>query len=198
MTLKDKLILTDVDGCLLDWEYAFTIWMAEHGFSMLPDGKLKYSIAERYNISEEQTNKLIKLFNESAAMGFLPPMRDAMYYVKRLHEEHGYQFHCITSMSNNENAIKLREMNLKKLFGETAFKKITCLATCAPKDAELEKYRDSDCWWIEDTPKNALAGLSVGLKPILIEHGHNMHVQEPGILLVKSWRQIYETVTSSS
>ena len=197
MALKDRLILVDSDGVLLDWEFAFEIWMREHGFNMLPDGKLKYSVSERYGISEEQTNKLIKLFNESAAMGFLPPLRDAMFYVKRLHEEHGFQFHCITSMSDNENAIFLREMNLKKLFGETAFKKITCLATCAPKDKELEKYKDSGCWWVEDTPKNVEAGLSAGLRPILVEHGYNMHYNNSGVQIVKNWRQIYELVTSS-
>jgi FMN phosphatase YigB (HAD superfamily) len=27
----DKLILTDVDGVLLNWEYAFNIWMQRHG-----------------------------------------------------------------------------------------------------------------------------------------------------------------------
>jgi len=199
MALRDKLILTDIDGVCLDWEFAFEIWMQEHGFHMLPDGKLKYSISERYDISEEQTNKLIKLFNESAAMGFLPPLRDAMFYVKRLHEEHGFQFHCITSMSDNENAKKLREMNLKKLFGETAFKKVTCLATCAPKDKELEKYRDSGCWWIEDTPRNAEVGQQMGLRALLIEHGHNMHHPiANGIQVVKNWRQIYEIITASA
>lgn len=28
-----KVILTDADGVLLDWEYAFDIWMQQHGFA---------------------------------------------------------------------------------------------------------------------------------------------------------------------
>ena len=27
---KDRIILTDVDGVLLDWEFAFHTWMEEH------------------------------------------------------------------------------------------------------------------------------------------------------------------------
>ena len=81
----DKLILVDADGVLLDWEYAFNIWMQEHGFEEVPGSKLSYEMDERYGIPKEQVRKLIRLFNESAAIGFLPALRDAMYYVKRLH-----------------------------------------------------------------------------------------------------------------
>ena len=115
-----KLILVDCDGVLCNWEYAFAIWMEQHGFEKVAGGEFIYDIGGRYAIGREQGKKLIKMFNESAAIGFLPPLRDAMYYVKRLHEEHGYVFHCITSLSTDINAQRLREMNLKKLFGDTA------------------------------------------------------------------------------
>ena len=95
-----NLILVDCDGVLCNWEYAFAIWMEQHGFNKVEGGEFIYDIGDRYNISKDQGRKLIKMFNESAAIGFLPPLRDAMYYVKRLHEEHGYVFHCITSLSN--------------------------------------------------------------------------------------------------
>jgi hypothetical protein len=88
---------------------------------------LKYNIGKRYGIEEDQGRKLIKIFNESAHIGFLPPLRDAMHYVKRLHEEHGYVFHCITSLTKDENAQELRRMNLRKLFGKTAFEKFIFL-----------------------------------------------------------------------
>ena len=82
----DRLILTDCDGVCLDWEYAFNVWMQEHGFTEVPGSKLSYDMSIRYNIPKEQVTKLIKIFNESAAIGFLPAQRDAMYYIKRLHE----------------------------------------------------------------------------------------------------------------
>jgi len=191
-----SLILVDADGVILDWEYAFSVWMEEHGFVKTEGSQFIYDIGKRYGIDHEQGRKLIKIFNESAAIGFLPPLRDAMYYVKRLHEEHGYVFHCITSLSLDANAGKLREMNLRKLFGKTAFEKITCLETGADKDQALEPYRDSGCWWVEDKPENAEVGHKLGLRSILVEHGHNMNHVNEQIPVVKNWREIYAIITS--
>jgi hypothetical protein len=193
--MKDDVILVDADGVLLNWEYAFAIWMSQHGFEKVPGGDLNYSIGERYNISDEQGRKLIKIFNESAAIGFLPPLRDAMYYVKRLHEEHGYVFHCITSLSTDPNAGRLREMNLNKLFGDTVFEKVICLETGADKDFALEPYRDTGCHWIEDKPENADLGHQMGLSAILMEHGHNMHYHHDSIPVVKNWKEVYWLIT---
>ena len=202
MSLKwknlDRLILVDSDGVLLDWEYAFNIWMQEHGFEEVPGSKLSYEMSERYGIPKEQVRKLIRLFNESAAIGFLPALRDAMYYVKRLHEEHGFRFHCITSLSTDPNAVKLREQNLSKLFGKTAFERVVCLPTGADKNEALEEYRDTGCYWIEDKPVNAEAGLAAGLRPLVIEHGHNLHYYHEHITLVKNWRDVYGIVTGQS
>jgi FMN phosphatase YigB (HAD superfamily) len=190
-----KLILVDADGVLLNWEYAFAIWMEQHGHEKQPGSEFVYDIGKRYGISRDQGRKLIKLFNESAAIGFLPPLRDAMYYVKRLHEEHGYVFHCITSLSTDVNAQRLREMNLAKLFGKTAFELIVCLETGADKNQALEPYRDSGCWWVEDKPENAEVGHKLGLKSILMEHGHNMNHANEQIPVVKNWREIYAIIT---
>jgi FMN phosphatase YigB (HAD superfamily) len=191
-----KIILTDVDGVCLDWEYAFDVYLQQHGFSKKEGGNLKYDIGERYGIDKEQGRRLIKIFNESAHIGFLPPLRDAMYYMKRLHEEHGYVFHAITSLSRDENAQKLREMNLSKLFGSTAFERVICLDTGAPKHQALTQYRDSGLVWVEDKPENALAGHQLGLSSILMEHGHNMHYHHPDITVVKNWRQIYDLLVT--
>jgi hypothetical protein len=195
---RKNLILTDCDGVCLDWEWAFNVWMQEHGFEEIAGSKLNYDMSIRYGIPREQVVKLIRIFNESAAIGFLPAQRDAMYYIKRLHEEHGYRFHAITSVSLDPNTIKLREMNLHKLFGETAFPKIVCLDTGAPKDAALYQYRDTGCWWIEDKTENAELGASLGLNSLLMEHGHNMHHYHDHVRTVKNWEEVYRIVTQTS
>jgi len=193
-----KIILTDCDGVCLDWEWAFNVWMGEHGFEEVTGSKLSYDMSLRYGIPREQVVKLIRIFNESAAIGFLPAMRDAMFYIKRLHEELGYRFHAITSLSLDPNAQKLREMNLRKLFGETAFERIVCLDTGAHKDEALEEYEGTGLYWIEDKPENAEAGYRAGLKCLLVEHGHNMHYYHKGIALVKNWKEIYELIADES
>lgn len=191
--MKNKIILTDADGVLLDWEYAFDVYLRTHGFNKVEGGEYKYNIGKRYGIEPEQGKKLVKIFNESAGIGFLPPLRDAMYYVKRLHEEHGYVFHCITSLSKDESAQALRTMNLKKLFGETAFEKFIYLDTGADKDEALEPYRNTGYYWIEDKITNAQVGHDLGLKSLLMEHGHNMDNPTP-YPKVKNWKEIYEII----
>lgn len=198
LTNPQNTILVDCDGVLCNWEYAFAIWMGEHGHERVAGTDREYDIGTRYGISKDLGRKLIRMFNESAAIGFLPPLRDAMFYVKRLHEEHGYVFHCITSLSRDANAQKLREMNLNKLFGDTVFERIICLDTGADKDKALMPYQNSGCWWIEDKPENAEVGLNLGLRSVLMEHGHNLYYANKHIPVVKNWREIYALITSHS
>ena len=194
--MKNRIILTDCDGVLLDWEWAFSVWMQERGYTLTADNKKSYYLHHHYNeLEEKDAKKVVKTFNESAAVGFLPALRDATYYVKRLYEEHGYQFRVITSLSLDRNAAKLREMNLNKLFGN-AIESVICLDTGADKDTALEFYRDSGMWWIEDKPENADVGHEMGLKSILVEHGHNMHHECP-YPVVKNWREIYSIIAPS-
>ena len=195
--MKKKIILTDSDGVLTDWEYAFDVWMLQHGFNKQEGWQFKYDIGVRYGIDKDQAKKLIRIFNESAAIGFLPPLRDAMYYVKRLHEEHGFVFHCITSLSKDENAQELRRMNLRKLFGETVFEKIIFLDTGADKDEALEPYRDTGYYWVEDKYENYKAGLKLGLRSLLMEHGHNMDFDPFNGRFVKNWKEVYQIITKN-
>ena len=195
----NKIILTDCDGVLLNWEWAFCIWMEQHGYEQIPDGNQEYNISKRFQIQEKEGKALVNRFNESAAIGFLPALRDSIYYVKRLHEEHGYEFHCITSLSLDPSAKKLRQMNLEKMFGPTAFTVLECLDTGADKDEFLdEHYADTGYYWIEDKMANAVAGLNVGLTPILIEHGWNMNDSVPvGMKKVVKWKEIYEHIVGN-
>jgi hypothetical protein len=192
--MTKKLILTDADGVILDWEWAFQVWMTERGFKFKNEGKKNYYLHHHYHdMTQQEIKQLVKYFNESAAIGFLPALRDSVYWVKRIHEEFGFQFRVITSLSTDENAGKLREMNLRKLFGN-AIESVICLETGADKDDALAPYKDSGMWWIEDKPQNADVGHSLGLKSILMEHGHNMEHECP-YPVVKNWKQIYDLVS---
>jgi hypothetical protein len=187
--MNSKLILTDCDGVLLNWEFAFECWMETHGYKVVDTSA--YNIGQRYGI--DNSKKLVRQFNESAAIGFLPPHRDAMHYVKKLHEEHGYVFRVITSLSLDPYAKKLREKNLIKLFG-SAMESVICLDTGADKDEALEPYRGSGLYWIEDKIENAVVGSNLGLNSILMEHEHNMHYIDNLIPLVRNWREIYDKI----
>jgi len=194
---NDKTILVDCDGVLCDWEYAFDVWMRHHGNSIKVKGE--YLMSTKYGIDKEESTRLIRHFNESAAIGFLPPLRDAIHYVKKLHEEHGYVFHCITSLSNDPNAQKLRTLNLERLFGPTVFERFVYLDTGADKDKELDEYKNSECYWVEDKPENAIVGATRGLRSILVNHHHNLdeEVDSLGVVRVDCWKEIYNKVVGN-
>ena len=189
-------ILTDVDGVLLNWSYAFSNWMREQGYT--PKTSVDtYDIGERYGILKFDARRLVRTFNESAGIGFLPPLRDAIKYVRKLHEEEGVVFHAITSLSVDRNAQILREANLVMLFGEGVFEKFVYCDTGADKDDALAPYEGSGDIWIEDKVENAELGLELGLDSIIIEHGYNMDsesVHDLGIPLMKNWKEVYEYV----
>jgi hypothetical protein len=189
----NKVILTDCDGVLLNWEYAFTVWMEQHfGDKEVVDPD-NYDVGKRYGLTRDRKEELVRFFNESAAIGFLPPLRDAMYYVDLLHRKHGYTFHMITSLSKDESAQKLRIQNTQKLFGETAFTKFIFEDTGADKDEVLEPYRGSGLYWIEDKIENAQLGDRLGLESIVVEHAHNMDNDE--FPTFATWKEIYEYIT---
>jgi FMN phosphatase YigB (HAD superfamily) len=193
---KEKTILVDCDGVLLDWEYAFHGWMTRHGYDMCQDGFEMYKIHERYKMAKPEAKRLVRMFNESAQIRKLPPLRDAIKYVKKLHEEHGYVFHAITSLSNDQYAQHLRTKNLRELFGETVFEKYVYLDTGADKDDALEEYRDTECFWVEDKPTNANLGDDLGLTAILMHHAHNEDEEiNEGVTRVLNWKEIYDIIT---
>ena len=194
--MKDvnKVILTDCDGVLMNWEYAFNVWMQSQGYEMSDKGMTHYDMGDRYDLSRNKKRQLVRQFNESAAIGFLPPLRDAMYYVDLLHRKHGYVFHMITALSKDESAQKLRIMDPKKLFGETTFEKFIFVDTGADKDEVLDEYYDSGFIWIEDKLENAELGDQLGLESILVEHGHNMDNDQ--FPTFASWKEIYDYITN--
>ena len=192
--MKQKYILTDIDGVVLDWEEGFSVWAEHHGHEKVEGYQFKYSIGDRYGLTHQQGNQLVKTFNESAAIGFLPPLRDAQFFIKKLHEQHRYKFIALTSLSLDPYAHALRERNLKKLMGD-AFAKVICLDTGADKDEALERLakKYKGCYWIEDKPVNLHAGVEVGFKGILMEHGHNMNIKING-MIAKNWEDVYNHI----
>jgi len=191
--MKEKAILTDCDGVLFDWEYAFGQWMKRHGYKLYqPDS---YNVAERYELGMQEKKRLVRMFNESAAIRKIPPLRDAIKYVRKLHQEHGFIFHAITSLSNDQYAQHLRTKNLIETFGPSVFEKYVYLDTGADKDEALAEYKGTGCYWVEDKMENADVGAELGLEPILVAHNHNKDYSGAA-KRVQNWKEIYDIVTS--
>jgi FMN phosphatase YigB (HAD superfamily) len=194
MNLSEKVILTDVDGVLLDWLFAYTQWMDKHGYTVVKGGENEYDVTKRYGLDKVEKERLVRMFNESAWIRKLPPLRDAIKYVKKLHEDHGYVFRVISSLSNDYYAQHLRTKNLIEMFGPSVFESFVYLDTGADKDEALEQYRDSGCFWIEDKPENAILGQKIGLKSILVAHNFNNTREAQWLPRASNWKEIYEII----
>lgn len=193
--LKKKIILTDIDGVVLDWEESFVVWMEHLGHTLVDGYQYKYGVDKRFGLAKPISDQLVRQFNASAAIGFLPPLRDAQYYIKLLHEKHKYKFIAVTSLSLDPYAQKLRKRNLSKLFGKNTFEDVICLDTGADKDEVLinltEKY--DGCYWLEDKVVNAQLGADIGYDAILMEHGHSLKAKG-NFKVVKNWEGIYNEI----
>jgi len=193
--MSDKIILTDCDGVLLDWETAFHKWMESHGHVLVAHGM--YDICEQYGMEKPVGKELIKIFNESAWIGYLKAYRDARSGVAKLYE-HGYRFHCITSLSLDKKSIRLRRYNLENIFGKGTFKEIICLDTGSHKDKALSEYVGSETYWIEDKLENAEDGARIGLKSILLTHNHNENEElTNGIQRANDWSGIVDIIVNN-
>ncbi len=189
---RHKVIITDCDGVLLNWIDAFHEYMTLEGYKRGESNS--YDMSSVYpDLDKPESFTIVDRFNQSANIAFLEPLRDSVHYVKKLHEEHGYVFHLITSMTNDQYAQHLRIKNLIEVFGPSVFENYVFLDCGADKDEALYKYKDTECWWIEDKIANAEEGEKVGLRSLLMNHDHNRDYEGP-IEKVYSWRDIYNRV----
>lgn len=192
----EKIIVTDCDGCLLAWETAFHAWMEYREFELLKtEPRNTYHFEDSFGISRDKGKELVQYFNESAAIGFLEPFRDAVEGVRKLVSQ-GYKFDVVTSLGEYEPSVKLREWNLKQIFGEDAFRNIVCIGLGEDKyDYLKEHYGDSGLYWIEDKPANARDGAMVGMKAIMIEHLHNKNYKSDyTIRRARNWDEIVRII----
>ena len=201
MPISNRIILTDVDGVLLEWEHHFTKWMLQrtlfdergaryHPYKLLPDKENTYEMAERFGLTVTEIRKEIREFNRSAWMGTQRPMFESQTWVKLLAAE-GWTFIPITSQTSDVPAQQLRKRRLGELFGAHIFTNYHILGTGADKDSALAEFHDTGLYWVEDKPKNAVAGLKYCLKPILIDHPYNRDFKHPDVIRVSNWKQIH-------
>lgn len=190
----DKIILTDCDGVLLDWEEKFKTWVQRLGYKFNPAYDSHYSINERYGIPHGLGSELVEKFNSSSDFESLAPWRDSVEYVKKLSSE-GWQFVVITTAGVHPWTYGLRMNNLINVFGEGVFKSLHVLPLHSDKGTELVKYQGSKLYWIEDKLSNAELGPKFGLTPLLMDAPYNKDYNS-AIRRVSNWKEIYSIVNS--
>lgn len=184
MTEKN-IILTDIDGVVLNWETQFHYWMNCRGYNQVKNGV--YNINDAYGISYEKSIEYLNSFNTSAYIIDLPPFRDSLSGIASL-KERGYKFIGITAVGEDYYSKLLRKINLDNLFGKDTFVDLICVEK--DKKPHIEKYSEESVCWIEDSPKNAEIGCQFGLKTFLMTHLHNEYYTNRNIHRVTNWKEI--------
>ena len=201
MPRSNRIILTDVDGVLLEWENHFTQWMLKRShfdqngqriqtYNLLPNMESEYAMEKRFGIEAWQIQQEIREFNRSAWMYTQPPMPNSITWVKLMAAE-GWTFIPITSQTSDVPAQILRKKRLVELFGDHVFQNYLILETGASKTTALNEFKNTGLFWVEDKWQNALEGLKCGLKPLLIDHIYNKQFSHPEITRVKDWKEIH-------
>ena len=193
-----KIILTDVDGVLLDWCPAFEQWCLDNNYPIkLPADTSLRKVWRRYGFDEAVGEKLVMDFNVSEVMKSLPPYRDSVDYVRKLAAE-GWKFVTITSQSSVAQAQMYRIENLNTVFGPNIFIKHHILETSAPKHEVLAEYKDSGLYWIEDKWDNAVVGANMGLIPLVMRDETNAKFTDSRIKHFDNWIQIYKHISGNN
>lgn len=191
----DKIILTDVDGVLLDWETAFEEYAIARGYAFNENKRIVYSMGAQLGIASEEAYKLISGFNHSEEFGEIKPYRDSLEYVKRFKDE-GWQFIAITTAGEHPDTWPLRRKNLDAVFGKDAIDGLYVLPLNGDKGVELVKYKDSGLFWLEDKPSNAVLGFQYGLRPLLMSTFHNQGYNG-SVKRVNTWEEIYRIINDT-
>lgn len=190
----EKIILTDCDGVVVDWNKSFSEWMAPKGYKLADDYEKHYTLAHRLNVYRQSIDYLVHEFNDRDIIANLEPIADAVKYVRLLAEE-GFKFIAITSISKDPVILANRQKNLDSLFGKGTFIELNGLPIGASKYPVLQRWENSGYFWVEDKFSHALDGIGLNLTSIVVEHPYNEDFHAPRITKVSHtspWKEIYK------
>ncbi len=186
--MADKIVLTDCDGVLLDWESKFATWVQRQGYQHRPENRVHYDIGQQLGISAKEGSNLIARFNSGNDFEHLEPWRDSVEVVCRLHSQ-GWRFIVITTAGQHPWTWGLRRSNLNRVFGQGVIDELHVLPLHGDKGIKLKDFENSNLYWIEDKPSNAELGHKYGLRPLLMNTEHNKNINS-NIQRVNNWLEI--------
>ena len=185
--MQRKILLTDIDGVVLDWQKHFNKYLDHY-----------YPGEELFDptvfAQGERTGKIIKEFNNSAWIGFLEPWKDSVEVLTELNHM-GWKIYGCTSMGTDQYANALRKKNIETLMPDV-FAQLEIIPFMQPKGNWLAPWKGSGAVWVEDKWSNAIICADMGIKTFLMKQSYNSKQDYQGVEKVDNWRQIYNKVIS--
>lgn len=181
---KKPVLLTDVDGVILDWVKTFGEFAVSKGFTLRMESPLTWEMSEWFGATSEQIKSMITEMNSSEIFARIPAFPDAQNVLPQLAEK--YDLVAITSCSNDPLTIQRRVKNLQLV--DVRFKEVHCLNFNETKKTLLSAYPTTI--WVEDRFEGAESGVETGHKSVLINRSYNLNQYHQKIIKVDSWHQI--------
>lgn len=186
-----KIILTDVDGVLTNWNQGFEEFALAKGFSVI--NKNSYYLDERFGLNRETAESLRSEFCNSHRLKSLNPLKKSEIYVNKIYKEFEYRFVCITKIGRAKHIQDNRTNNLIGIFG-TAIQDIICIDSTESKRESLFKFAGNPYVWVEDHVGNAQLGGAFGFKTFLMDHEYNKTNKDIGFTRINDWEDIYKYI----
>lgn len=187
------MILTDVDGVLLDWFAGFRRHLENKDIEVKDGDPSDWSMTDWINLPSHKIKKEIEHFNGSYAFRYLPHYVPARSQLQKLHKA-GHKIVAVTSCSDDPRVHKMRTENLEALFGPI-FDEIHCLPLMGDKTEILSRYPSA--YWVEDSLHGAHAGIAAGHRTFLLNKNYNQGTIDHRIERVEDWYEIYERIENT-
>ena len=184
-------ILTDIDGCVLDWFSGFKKYVEKLGVPQKCAEPTDWNLdtwLDHRNISG-----LVEEYNNTAAFSELNPYQDAINIIPPLYFSEGYDFHAITASSKSNASKNLRMVNLDIRFGWIFGTGKVSFTEPGHSKAEILKAFEPTIW-IEDRPKAALEGVEAGHTCLLLDRNYNREFSHDKVTRVKDWYEISDFI----
>lgn len=182
----DKVIFTDIDLTLLDFNHSFEIFLRERGMD-IPEGSLRghaHLPIAHPDISYEETHDLVHEFFQHEHFTTLPPLDHVRVSVQTLHRD-GWEFVGISACPDWLDS-NIRKQNLETQL-DIPFREVILSGMTGCKGDYLREFSPSV--WVEDNVRHHEIGHSLGFQSYLISHLHNEDAEVSG-KRVMDWREI--------
>ncbi len=185
----DKIILSDVDSVLLNFNAGFEIYLRELNYPIRPDFHSHNNLTSALNLSFEEEQILVHNFFETDGVFELSAVSHAIDAVQTLYG-HGWDFVAISACPSSQTIRERRFQNLEEVFGIN-FLDLHLTGAGGCKKSVLSSY--DPAIWVEDNHVNAVVGHELGHRTFLIDYPHN-RIDGCPVERVNDWKEIMDAI----
>lgn len=187
----EKILISDIDSTLLDFNSKWEIFVAERGVAIPYEGFLQghCRLTDALGLDEEVEMNLVYEFFDSEHFYDLPAVKGAREALQRLYSA-GWQFIAVSACPNGESVSEGRKRNLEAVLG-VPFLAVHTTGVGGGKRAALAQFAPTV--WVEDHFENAVTGHELGYRTFLINQLHNNHHDAP-MTRVDTWGEIADSL----